>query len=88
MSLVGFVQCQNGEIQQKIFVRFGGFVVWGFTFRGLELYFSGFGTLLFVDSKWDSWFGTNFLGRNGGEIGKKCVTLHFDDKPRKNTLNN
>lgn len=29
-----------------------------------------------------------FLGRNGGEIGKKCVTLHFDDKPRKNTLNN
>lgn len=29
-----------------------------------------------------------FLGGNGGEIGKKCVTLHFDDKPRKNTLNN
>ena len=20
-----------------------------------------------------------FLGRNGGEIGKKCVTLHFDE---------
>ena len=37
---------------------------------------------------WDLWFGTNFFGRNGGEIGKKCVTLHFDDKPRKNTLNN
>lgn len=29
-----------------------------------------------------------FFGGNGGEIGKKCVTLHFDDKPRKNTLNN
>lgn len=25
-----------------------------------------------------------FLGRNGGEIGKKCVTLHFDElKPPK-----
>lgn len=33
-------------------------------------------------------WGAFFLGRNGGEIGKKCVTLHFDDKPRKNTLNN
>lgn len=31
---------------------------------------------------WGKWWG------NGGEIGKKCVTLHFDDKPRKNTLNN
>lgn len=67
MSLVGFVQYQNGEIQQKIFVRFGGFVVWGFTFRGLELYFSGFGTLLFVDSKWDSWFGTIFWGEMVGK---------------------
>lgn len=73
MSLVGFVQCQNGEIQQKIFVRFGGFVVWGFTFCGFEVGFV----------VWNY-----FLGRNGGEIGKKCVTLHFDDKPRKNTLNN
>ena len=67
MSLVGFVQCQNGEIQQKIFVRFGGFVVWGFTFRGLELYFSGFGTLLFGDSKWDSWFGAIFWGEMVGK---------------------
>lgn len=67
MSLVGFVQCQNGEIQQKIFVRFGGFVVWGFTFRGLGLYFSWFGTLLFVDSKWDLWFGTIFWGEMVGK---------------------
>ena len=91
MSLVGFVQCQNGEIQQKIFVRFGGFVVWGFTFRGLELYFSWFGALLF--GVWDFTFcgfevgfvvWNYFLGRNGGEIGKKCVTLHFDElKPPK-----
>lgn len=29
-----------------------------------------------------------FFGGKCGEIGKKCVTLHFDDKPRKNTLNN
>lgn len=61
---------------------------------------SWFGTLLFVDSKCDLWIGfslsTNFVvdwgaffGGNGGEIGKKCVTLHFDElKPRKNTLNN
>ena len=57
MSLVGFVQCQNGEIQQKIFVRFGGFVVWNFTFRGLGLYFlwirSGIrGLELFFGEKW------------------------------------
>ena len=35
--------------------------------RGLELYFSGFGTLLFVDSKWDSWFGTIFWGEMVGK---------------------
>lgn len=61
MSLVGFVQCQNGEIQQKIFV---GFVVWNFTFCGFEV---GFGD-------WNY-----FFGGSGGEIGKKCVTLHFDE---------
>ena len=57
MSLVGFVQGQNGEIEQKIFVRCGGFVVWGFTFRCLELYFlwirSGIRDLeLFFGEKW------------------------------------
>ena len=54
--------------------------------RGLGLYFSGFGTLLFV--VWDFTFcgfevgfvvWNYFLGGNGGEIGKKCVTLHFDE---------
>ena len=35
--------------------------------RGLGLYFSGFGTLLFVDSKWDSWFGTIFWGEMVGK---------------------
>ena len=65
--------------------------------RGLGLYFSGFGTLLF--GVWDFTFcgfevgfvvWNYFLGRNGGEIGKKCVTLQFDElkPPEKNTLNN
>lgn len=79
MSLVGFVQCQNGEIQQKNIREIRGI-------RGLGLYFSGFGTLLFV--VWDFTFcgfevgfvvWNYFLGRNGGEIGKKCVTLQFDE---------
>ena len=74
MSLVGFVQCQNGEIQQKIFVRFGGFVVWGFTFRGLELYFSGFGALLF--GVWDFTFcglGLYFLWIRSGIRGLELI---------------
>lgn len=25
------------------------------------------------------WIGVLFLGGSGGEIGKKCVTLHFDE---------
>ena len=74
MSLVGFVQCQNGEIQQKIFVRFGGFVVWGFTFRGLELYFSWFGALLF--GVWNFTFrglGLYFLWIRSGIRGLELI---------------
>ena len=66
MSLVGFVQCQNGEIQQKIFVRFGGFVVWDFTFRGLGLYFlwirSGICGLELIF--WEKWWGNRQKVRN------------------------
>lgn len=43
MSLVGFVQCQNGEIQQKIFVRFGGFVVWIRSFFSFYKFCGGLG---------------------------------------------